>query len=63
MANKHIKRCSRSLVAKEMQVKIKMRHDYMLTEMNKEKCLSTQNDGKYIGQLEWYNHSGKVAIS
>ena len=69
MANKHMKRCSTSLVTREMYPKTIMRCHYPLGRASKFKRLIISSVEKDMEQLEpsyipgrnakWYSHFGK----
>ena len=51
MANKHMKRCSRSLIIREMQIETTMRYHFMLVSMAAIQK-STINTGKGVEKRE-----------
>ena len=52
MANKHMKRCSTSLIIREMQIKITMRYHLILTRLAAIKSLQTTNAGEGVEKRE-----------
>ena len=52
MANKHMRRCSTSLIIREMQIKTTMRYYLMLVRMTLLKSLQAINAGEGVGKRE-----------
>jgi len=68
MAEKHLKKCLKSLVIREMQIKMTLRFYLIPVRMAKIKTLGDNHIGKEVekeehstiagGTANWYNHSG-----
>ena len=69
MANRHMKRCSASLIIKEMQIKITVRYLLTLVRMATIKNIRNNSVGKNMekreplctadGNINWYRYYGK----
>ena len=69
MASRHMKRCSTSLIIREMQIKTTMRYQVTLVRMAIIKSLQVTNAGEGMkkrepsytvgGNVNWCNHYGK----
>ena len=53
MTNKHMKRCSISLIIREMQIKITGRYHLHQLEWPSSKNLQTKNAGEGVERREW----------
>ena len=69
MANRHMKRCSSSLIIREMKIKITMRYHFTPVRMATIKSLQITNAGEGVekrepsytvgGNVSWCSHYGK----
>ena len=64
MGNKHMKRCSASLIIRKMQIKTTMSYHLSLTRMAIIKKSANNNYWRECGEIvsrngNWYNHYGE----
>ena len=69
MVNKHMEKCSKSLIIREMQIKTTMRYHLILVRMTIINKSTNNKCGEGVeksdpsctvgGNVNWYNHYGK----